>query len=79
MLLNHGLAQMRQDFVINESPKQELARIFARAILRLHRRAALISEVSPELSPDCLEISSETSVTVVPTGLQKSSQRKGAK
>jgi hypothetical protein len=69
---------MRMDLIQTAAPKQELARIFARPILRLHRRAALISEVSPELSPDCLEISSETSVTVVPVGLQKTSQRKGA-
>jgi hypothetical protein len=69
---------MRHAFPINELPQATVARIFAKAILRLHRRSALILEVSPELSPDCLDVFPETSVTVVPAGLQKSSQRKGA-
>ena len=69
----------RERINIYIAPRTALARIFARAILRLHRRAALISEVSPELSPDCLEITPEKCVTVVPAGLQKSSQRKGAR
>lgn len=56
-----------------------VTRIFAHAILRLHRRSALIPAESLKLSPDCLDVSLETSVTAVPAGLQKSSQRKGAR
>jgi hypothetical protein len=58
-------------------PRTELARIFARAILRLHRHSALSLSNTSEQSPHGLAVSPETSVTVVPTGLQKSSQRKG--
>ena len=57
-------------------PKQTVARIFARAILRLHRRSALIPPESVKLSAHCLDVSSETSVTV-PVGLQKISKPKG--
>ena len=68
---------MRIDLFQGARPKQELARIFAQAILRLHRRSALFSEVSADLLPDCLDVSPKTSVTVVPAGLQTSSQQKG--
>ena len=70
---------MRHLISMNESPQATVARIFARAIMRLHRRSALIPTESLKLSPDCLDVSLETSVTVVPAGLQKSSQRKGAR
>jgi hypothetical protein len=60
-----------------ESPRTELARIFARAILRLHRHSALSLSNTSEQSGHGLAVSPETSVTVLPTGLQKSSQRKG--
>jgi hypothetical protein len=69
----------REPINIYTEPRQELARIFARAILRLHRHSALSLPNTSEQSPHRLAVSPETSVTVVPTGLQKSSQRMGAK
>jgi hypothetical protein len=60
-------------------PRTELARLFARAILRLHQRGSLSPDNLSEQSAHRLAVSPETSVTVVPTGLQRSSQRMGAK
>lgn len=76
-VFRQGPLRMRHAFAVNESPRTELARLFARTILRLHRHSALSLPNPSEQSAPGLDVAREPSVTVLPTGYQNISQRKG--
>jgi hypothetical protein len=56
---------------------REIVALFAAAVLRLHRRHAMIPHDPQKLSADCLEDSSQLRLTVLPTGLHDLPRPKG--